>query len=43
LIRDKQYVQALATLESAAKYPLPKSARAYHAALKTELSARMTP
>lgn len=43
LIRDKQYVQALATLESGAKYPLPKAARAYHAAMKTELSARITP
>ncbi len=43
LMRDKQYLQALATLESGAKYPLPKAARAYHAAMKTELSARITP
>jgi O-antigen ligase len=43
LIRDGQYAQALATLDSGAKYPLPKAARAYHAAMKTELSARITP
>ncbi len=43
LIRDGQYVQALATLEAAAKYPLPKAARAYYTGKKIELTARITP
>lgn len=41
LIRDGQYAQALATLESAAKYPLPKAARDYYDGKKAELAARI--